>query len=341
MVCRTCGAPPAVCASHPSDMLHIIANAFALTHFLIESLPPQYQDRVHFHPPRGKGVGYTVRKAMDAALPLKVQGLRSFSKAYLQGLEAIAPDAPVLIFGIENLKDLRIIRKHLRARQVSVFTWNPVIDHSQNHLARRLHVRLLKGLGFRVVTFDPLDAAQYQLDLVAQVYRRVDAYRQCVPAQADVYFLGQDKGRFGALHRLGMQLQAQGLRTHFFMVPERGRAYPAQSPVHICRQTQSYSQNIEHINRARCLLEWTQANQAGLTIRTLEALFFDKKLITNNPWVKQQTFYHPARIFILGQDDPGHIPGFLDLPMPPLQDAELTRHDFAHWVRQFETQYTA
>ena len=321
-------------------MLHIIANPFNLTQFLLDSLPPQWQGSIHLHPPRHKGLGYTVRKALDAALPFRLPGLRSFSDAYLQGLLAIAPHASVLIFGIENLKDLRIIRKHLRTRHVSVFTWNPVIDHSQNHRVRRLHIRMLKGLGFRVATFDPADAAQYQLDLVPQVYRRVDAFRQCVPTDVDVYFLGKDKGRFDALHQLGTQLQGQGLRTDFLVVPEPVRDYPAQSPVSICQKMQSYDQNIERINRARCLLEWTQANQTGLTIRTLEALFFDKKLITNNPWVKQQAFYHPARVFILGQDDLEQITDFLAAPMPPIANAELTRHDFAHWVRQFETPCT-
>ncbi|NMM91744.1 hypothetical protein B2J88_46940 [Rhodococcus sp. SRB_17] len=318
-------------------MLHIIANPFTLTQFLLERLPRERQGHIHLHPARRRGVVYTVRKAIDAALPFRLAGLRSFSREYLQGLLDIAPHAPVLIFGIENIKDLRIIRKHLRTRRVSVFTWNPVIDHNQNHRARRLHIRLLKGLGFRVVTFDPADAAQYGLDLVPQVYRRVDAYRQCAAADVDVYFLGKDKGRFDALHRLGMQLQALGLRTDLLVVPERGREYPVQAEVVLCRQELSYRENIERINRARCLLEWTQANQTGLTIRTLEALFFDKKLITNNPRVKQQPFYHPARIFVLGHDDLGQIADFLAAPMPPIADATLAAHDFPLWIRQFES----
>ena len=206
-------------------MLHIIANPFNLTQFLLDSLPPQWQGSIHLHPPRHKGLGYTVRKALDAALPCRFPGLRSFSDADLQGLLAIAPHASVLIFGIENLKDLRTIRKHLRTRNVFVSTWNRAMDHSQSH-------------------------------------------------------------------------------------------------------------------RARCLLEWTQAKQTGLTIRSLEALFFDKKLITNNPWVKQQAFYHPARAFILGQEDLEQITDFLAAPMLPIANDEPTRHDFAHWVRQFETPCT-
>ena len=322
-------------------MLHIIANPFTLTDFLLESLPPQRQGHIHLHPPRRKGVFYTVRKAIDAAMPFKIPGMRSFSSKYLQGLSSIAPNEPVLIFGIENIKDLRIIRKHLRTRHVSLFTWNPVIDHSQNHRKRRMHMRMLKGLGFRIATFDPADAAKYQLELVEQVYRRVDGYRKSAPEDVDVYFLGKDKGRFDALHRLGAQLQALGLRTEILMVPDRGRDYPSQTGLTVCDREMSYSDNIERINRARCLLEWIQDNQSGLTVRTLEALFFDKKLITNNAWVLQLPLYHPARIFVVGHDDLDQIVSFLAAPMPRIADAELARHDFSHWIGQFETLHPA
>ena len=46
--------------------------------------------------------------------------------------------------------------------------------------------------------------------------------------------------------------------------------------------------------------------------------------------------YHPARFFILGQDDPLAITAFLGTPMPPLPRDALDAYDFAHWLRQFE-----
>lgn len=89
--------------------------------------------------------------------------------------------------------------------------------------------------------------------------------------------------------------------------------------------------------RARCLLEITQANQSGLTVRCLEALFFDKKLITNNTSVRKLPFYNPARFFVLEQDDPATIAAFLAAPLPALPPGALDPYDFSHWVKQFET----
>ena len=317
-------------------MPHIIANPFTLTEFLLASLPPAQRAEVLVHPKRIKGVAYSLLKAVDAWCPFRLTGFRPFPRPYLQALQAIPPDAPVLIFGIENIKDLRILRKHLRTRRVAVFTWNPVIDYQQNHALRRLHIRQLKGLGFHVYTFDPDDARHYGLRLTQQVYRYVETLRQTLPAQWDVYFLGQDKNRFATLRALGEQWQGLGLRTRLRMVPEPGASYPPTPAIEVLPHSIDYPANIEDINRARCLLEITQANQSGLTVRCLEALFFDKKLITNNPSVRTLPFYHPARFFILGQDDPQAITTFLNTSMPPLPQGALDAYDFAHWLRQFE-----
>lgn len=317
-------------------MLHIIANPFTLTEFLLDSLPADQRARVQRHPKRIKGVVYSVLKAADAWLPFRLPGFRPFPQPYLQALQAIPENAAVLIFGIENIKDLRILRKYLRTRRVAVFTWNPVIDYQQNHRVRQMHIRQLKGLGFGVYTFDPEDARQYGLTLTQQVYRQVEAHRRDVPADWDIYFLGQDKNRFDTLRALGEQWQAAGLRTCLQMVPEPGRSYPATPAVELLARSIDYEANIDAINRSRCLLEITQANQSGLTVRCLEALFFGKKLITSNPAVRDLPCYDPARFFIVGQDDAQGIRAFLDAPLPALQPELLLPHDFAHWVQQFE-----
>lgn len=317
-------------------MLHIIANPFTLTEFLLDSLPAEQRARVQIHPKRIKGAGYSLLKALDAWCPFRLPGFAPFPRPYLQALHAIPADAAVLIFGIENIKDLRILRKHLATRRVAVFTWNPVIDYQQNRQVRRLHIRQLKGLGFRVFTFDPDDARQYGLTLTHQVYRRVDEFRQDLPAEWDIYFLGQDKNRFETLRTLGEQWQSAGLRTRLQMVPEPGRSYPATQAVEILSRSIDYTANIAAINRSRCLLEITQANQSGLTVRCLEALFFGKKLITSNPAVKALPFYDPARFFVLGEDRADGVRAFLERPLPSLAQDALAPHDFVQWVRQFE-----
>jgi len=317
-------------------MLHIIANRFTLTEFLLDSLPADQRGRVAMHPRRIKGVGYSLLKALDAFVPFRLPGFRPFPAEYLQQLETIAPDDSVLVFGIENIKDLRIVRKYLATRQVSVFTWNPVMDYQQTPWVRRQHIRQLKGLGFRVFTFDPGDAQRYGLTLVKQVYRPVESFRESVPDDFDIYFLGKDKHRFERLQSLGETWRAQGLRIRLQVIAEPGERHPESAVVDVRPDALGYRENMALIQRSRCLLELVQANQTGLTIRCLEAMFFDRKLITNNPQVKHLPFYDPARFFVLGQDDLSAMPRFLAAGTTPLSADDLAGYAFPDWIRQFE-----
>ena len=71
-------------------------------------------------------------------------------------------------------------------------------------------------------------------------------------------------------------------------------------------------------------------------MRCLEALFFHKKLITNNTSVCALPFYSPERFFVLGKDDNTRLPAFLSAPLPALPPGALDPYDFANWVRQFD-----
>ena len=46
--------------------MHIIANPFTLTEFLLDSLPPAQRAGVLTHPKRIKGVAYSLLQALDA-----------------------------------------------------------------------------------------------------------------------------------------------------------------------------------------------------------------------------------------------------------------------------------
>lgn len=47
-----------------------------------------------------------------------------------------------------------------------------------------------------------------------------------------------------------------------------------------------------------CILEVTKENQKGITLRTCEAILYNKKLLTNNPEIKKMPFYDPRFISV-------------------------------------------
>jgi hypothetical protein len=80
----------------------------------------------------------------------------------------------------------------------------------------------------------------------------------------------------------------------------------------------SYFENIEQVKRSDIILEIGQIGQAGVTLRAIEAILFNKKLITTNQSIKKYDFYSPEQIFILNNENSDNIENFLKLDFSPV-----------------------
>lgn len=316
-------------------MLHVIANQGFLTKFLISSISDRSDVSVIWHPRRRRGAHRSLIKLAEATFSRSTTSSLFFDQHYLKQLQRIGENDSVLIFGVENIKELSIAKRFIKSGKISIFTWNPVLDYNQTPWIRRLHIRALKKLG-KVYTFDPGDADRYDLSLTHQVYRDVTDHltNQSSP-DTDVYFVGQDKGRFHILMQWEQVIRQAGLSTHVHIVKDRNGKYNQQALSNLKTTGLSYEDNIRMIQRSRCLLEIVQKNQSGLTVRSLEAVFFGKKLITNNLSMKGNRLYHPDRVFLLGHDDPQRLRTFVDTPCPRVPREQLQDFDFRHWYHQF------
>ncbi len=78
-----------------------------------------------------------------------------------------------------------------------------------------------------------------------------------------------------------------------------------------------------------------QENQTGLTLRTMEAIFFKKKLVTTNKAIKHYLFYHPDNIFILGEDSIENLSNFLEKDYHPLEHDKINFFESQNWFDRF------
>lgn len=319
----------------PRKMLHIIANDYFLTHFLLESVSGRDDISVILHPKRQRGFRRSLLKFLDTAFSRWQGKSLMYDTEYVERLKAINENDSVLFFGFEKLSELRIVCRFIKARKVTLFLWNPLLNRNRLERQRRVYVESLKELA-NLCTFDPDDAARFGLQLVPQVYRDVTSFQQEeVTPDVDVYFVGQDKGRLVELLRLEVLLHEAGLTTHFRIIRDNSASYAAEDLPHLSTQGLSYQDNIKMIRRSHCLLELLQNNQSGLSMRSLEAAFFGKKLITNNLRMAESELYDPARVFLIGRDDPERLRDFVMLPCPTVSQTVLDRHDFRYWCEQF------
>lgn len=320
-----------------SSKLHIIGNQFFLTEFLFESVRNHPDIVIHFHPRKRRGAYRSLLKLWEAYSCWPIKDSFFFPQDYISQLAQIGERDSVLIFGVENIKELKIIKKIILSRKISIFTWNPVVDFNQNKWFRSMHIKQLKKIGV-VFTFDPLNARDYNLKLIDQVYRDVDEYQK-VNFQSNtiqnVYFVGQDKGRLSQLRYWDALLRSMAIRVLFVVVGDRNKRYSLQEREFLSPQGVGYEENICNILGSDCLFEIVQSNQSGLTVRSMEAFFFGKKLITNNKWICQAPLYSPDRVFVIGKDDVNGLRDFIAKPIARLSSAELSRYEFKNWCQRF------
>lgn len=96
----------------------------------------------------------------------------------------------------------------------------------------------------------------------------------------------------------------------------------------------SYFENIQNVSRCSCVVDIT-TEQTGISLRPLEALFFDKKLITNNKSIKEYSFYHPNNIFILEEDDLRKLPEFVTTPVTAVSEKVKDEFDINSWILNY------
>lgn len=97
----------------------------------------------------------------------------------------------------------------------------------------------------------------------------------------------------------------------------------------------SYSLLLDYVAKSKAILDIVQEGQEGLTLRSMEALFFEKKLITNNQSIIKEKFYRKENIFIIGHDKIDEIEEFMNAAYIKNTEEVLKYYDFNAWINRF------
>lgn len=170
-------------------------------------------------------------------------------------------------------------------------------------------------------TFDKNDSQRYNLKYNPQFYSK-DIILNNNKIKQDVTFLGRAKERRNKLIKLKENLNTLGITTKFFIVEKE-------------KDLIGYDKYLESISSSRCILDYNQEGQVGLTLRPMEALFLKKKLITNNTDIVNYNFYNTNNVFILGVDDMSKIKEFINNPYKEVNEEIINYYSFESWLKRF------
>lgn len=223
---------------------------------------------------------------------------------------------------------IREKNKHIR---IIVWYWNPV--------AKSVTPSRFVGCNAEIWSFDEDDCRKHHLKYNTQYYFN-DINIDTSVIKQDVFFVGGDKGRIEDLVKFQEKIQQINISSYFHITSGVGSFHielftKNKKFADYYKQKISYNAVLEYIGKSRAILDYVSNGQTGLTIRPLEALFFRKKLITNDMTIINRDFYDKRNIFVIGKDDINELPFFLISPYIEVEKKICEKYDFKEWIERF------
>lgn len=276
-----------------------------------------------------KDVGDTLFLRCARGLFRRVGLFWLFRSLYIKGeslkqISLIEENTRVIIIDNRHLVDLRIIDKILPSSvERNLFYWTPICQlfHRYTPEKRSKYMKAISKM-YRISSFNADDANIYpEITVKPPFFRFPKESESASDIKQGLYFIGYEKNRLNVLLKYKASFEKLGLQCSFLIFKRKAKGI-------------SYLENIRNVSRCSCVVDIT-AGQAGISLRPLEALFFDKKLITNNKSIKEYSFYHPSNIFVLEEDNLNDLPAFVNAPVSVISKNIKEEFDINTWILNY------
>lgn len=234
-----------------------------------------------------------------------------YPKEITERLAQIPSDDCLIVFGEDTYTYWMLSHLCSDVRNKVAYFWNPCSTLHNQKVCKKVKrgadragsiVNYIRSLGFKIATFDEGDAIKYNMHYFSQFYRPNDTSSQILNYKQDFFFCGRDKGRKDIINKMKDLLSQLGVCR--FIIPG------VDGEVSI-----EYDEYLRELHSSRVICEVVQLGQVGMTVRSVEALFHKKKMITNNTDILRYEFYHPNNILVVSMStDKETVTNFLNLP---------------------------
>lgn len=192
------------------------------------------------------------------------------------------------------------------------------------------------------MTIDREEANQYGMVYFDEYESKIDVPKAKDYPISDVFFAGKVKDRMGKLMTAYDIFTKAGLKCEFYLTGTPEDQKRQLEGVTYADKSMAYFDMLYKTVNTKCVLEFNQEGALGFTSRFLEAVMYNKLLITDNPAVKDTKFYDASLIqyvekasdidpqFVLKNADSidyHYKDEFSPLRLLELIDRELTKHE--------------
>lgn len=251
---------------------------------------------------------------------------------YMNWFSHIREYSKIIITDVALDYDCRLLENIRRKAQNSkcyIYSWN-IVKNEKKHNAL---MKLAKKTGFEFYCYDKRTCSRYSLKFNTIMYDK-ELHLPDNQIECDMFFLGFLKDRKEKMNILYKAMSNGGLKARFVIVGKREDALPFE----FRESYVNYYDYLDMLSRSRAILDISQRGQDGYSMRIMEAIFFDKKLITTNKYVKNSMFYDKNNIYIIDLEriDAVEIKHFFNLEFHPYPESVKKYYSFEEWLNRFE-----
>lgn len=259
-------------------------------------------------------------------------GMNGLARILFKHMDAlIEKNDWIIVFDTGNADGIvKYIQGRYAGKRIIVWYWNPV--------QRTISPECFKSLNAELWSFDLRDCQKYDMKFNTQFYISDNTKRKKYidMKDVDVLFIGKDKNRAEKLIWLEKKLKSQNLTSLFYVTRPSLKSEIRTDIAY--RPNISYLELMGYIEHTKAILDLVHEKQSGLTLRPLEALFFKKKLITNDLNIQNYDLYNKNNIFIIGVDKEDEMGKFIysDYDNTNYDDL-IEKYDLRSWLGRFES----
>lgn len=216
-----------------------------------------------------------------------------------------------------------------RSNAKIVFQYWNTIDKTCGVLPGLIH-QYKNNPRVRFQTFDYQDVKKYNLCYNYQFAPYIAIHApSSLKKKRVALFVGVDKNRLAKIREVVEALKQIEISSKLYIFPDEGKTYSEKEKKYLYHGTKfAYTDIVNMVAEVDIIIDIAQDNQNGITWRPLEALFYQKKLITNFDEIIKYDFYTPENIFIIGKDDISSLRSFLDCPLNPISEEIKEEYTF-------------
>lgn len=224
----------------------------------------------------------------------------------------------IIIFDSElTIEAANYIKKKNPSLRLIYWFWNHIYDPS---IIEKLDPMIEKW------SYDIEDCKKYGLNYNTQFYFKdlINIEKHITPIYL---FVGKEKGRMNLINKCRCLLEKNNIAAEFIIIKDGVRNRKHLLP---------YKVISKRIAKNKGIIDILPKLQTGLSLRPLEALFNQKKLITNFKDIKNFDFYCPENIYIIENDNNSYnIKEFDKLPYNKSVNRFINKYDFDNWIKRF------